>query len=161
MKLITALEQLNILWTFRDEDKEARMWRMPADGTQDERIVSDLDRAIPLALEVARGGPFDAGIQLVWLANGPNFTSPTPPRDHEVHVARFYRFLSLVLWAFLRHTIDPSLEEPRKVISLAHTYVGRRKPDIVLLHRVHSQRTKPKWAHIASIGKNCIICGCI
>ena len=33
MKLITALEQLNILWTFRDEDKEARMWRMPADGT--------------------------------------------------------------------------------------------------------------------------------
>jgi hypothetical protein len=30
-----------------------------------------------------------------------------------------------------------------------------------LLHRVHSQRTKPKWAHIASIGKNCVICGCI
>src|ERR1700710_290510 len=108
MKLITALEQLNILWTFRDEDKEVRMWRMPADGTQDERIVSDLDRAIPLALEVARGGPFDAGIQLVWLANGPSFTSPTPPRVYEIHVARFYRFLSLVLWAFLRHTIDPS-----------------------------------------------------
>jgi hypothetical protein len=161
MKLITVLERLQILWTFRGEDKEVQMWRMPADGTQDEHIVSDLDRHIPLALEVARGGKFDPKIQLVWLADGPDFTSPMPPRDHEIHVARFYRFLSLVLWSFLRHTIDPSLEEPRKVISLAHTYVERRKPDIVLLHRVHSQRTKPKWAHIASIGKNCVICGCI
>jgi hypothetical protein len=57
------------------------MWSMPADGTQDERIVSDLDRHIPLALKVARGGKFDPKIQLVWLADGPNFTSPTPPRD--------------------------------------------------------------------------------
>ena len=163
MKLITALEHLNILWTFRDESNEVRRWRMPADDTQDDRVVSDLDRVIPLALEAARDGLFDpAGTHLDWLANGPNFTSPTPSRDHEIHVARFYRFLSLVLWAFLRHMdIDRSLQEPRKVISLAHTYVGRRKPDIVLLHRVHSQRTKPKWAHIASIGKNCVICGCI
>jgi hypothetical protein len=84
---------------------------MPADDTQDERMVSDLDRVILLALETARGGLFDpAGTHLDWLANGPNFTSPVPSRDHEIHVARFSRFLSLVLWAFLHHMdIDRSL----------------------------------------------------
>jgi hypothetical protein len=168
MKLIAALEYLAILYTHRDQGREERRWRMPAEGTQDEYVVSELNRVLPLVLplvlKAAKGYPHDPTLQLAFLLdNGPDFTNPmTVPGDHENCVARLYRFLSLVLWAFLRHIkIHPSLLEPRKVACFANTFIGRRKPDIVLLHRIHNQRTEPKWAHIASIGKNWIICGCV
>jgi hypothetical protein len=164
MKLIQALKQLGILHTARGQNYDEQSWRMPADGTRDEDVVSELDRVMPLALKVAAGYKFTPASHLAFsLVSGPDFTNPkTIPGDHENCIARLYRFLSLVLWAFLRHSnIDQSLQAPRKVACFAHTLIGRRKPDIVLLHRVHNWRTKPKWAHIASIGKNWIICGCV
>ena len=169
MKLITALEHLQILHTHRDQGHEERRWRVPTDGTRDEDVVLELNRVMPSVVplvpkaKAAKGNPYDPRSQLAFvLVDGPDFTNPmTVPGDHENSVARLYRFLSLVLWAFLRHTKIPSLEQPRQVACFANTFIGRRKPDIVFLHRIHNQRTKPKWAHIASIGKNWIICGCV
>jgi hypothetical protein len=166
LKLIQVLLLLKIAVPHTENNEKLR-WRIPADGTPDEVVVSELDRVMPLALDEAAGSRATPESHLAFsLDANPDFNNPsTVPGDHENCVARFYRFLSLVLWAFLRHAkIHPSLEslpEPRKVACFANTFIGRRKPDIVFLHRIHNQRTEPKWAHIASIGKNWIICGCV
>ena len=147
MKLITALERLQILHTHRDQGHEERRWRIPADGTRDEDVVLELNRVMPLVVplvpkaKAAKGNPYDPRSHLDFvMVDGPDFTNPmTVPGDHENHVARLYRFLSLVLWAFLRHLkFDPRLPEPRKVACFAHTFIGRCRQ-----HRL------PAWTVIA------------
>ena len=155
MKLIKVLRHLSIVSPNTDESgEEQNMWCIPADDILDEVVVKELNRVMPLALE-ASGRVVKPASHLAFpLVASPDFINPTMvPGDHENCVACFYQFLSLVLWAFLHHAkIHPSLaslEQPRQVACFANTLIGRRKPDIVFLHRIHNQRTKPKWAHIA------------
>ena len=83
------------------------------------------------------------------LVPGPDFDASTPPAFHESDVASLYWTISIVVWAYLRSDFVKShflssyvshLPPPHRVISLAHSYVSRRrKPDIAALHGIICQ----------------------
>jgi hypothetical protein len=73
---------------------------MPGADIRDEDVVSELERAMPLALKRAEdGGHNPSSRLLILLDDGPDFTkeSRIPPQDHETRVAGLYQFLLLVL----------------------------------------------------------------
>lgn len=135
MKLLVVLQCLNILAV---NLQRKLSWFIPSDQLGDKIVESEIDKSVESILTVIQQhptnfwdvsdlSPFNA---VVWqhlnfsLVAGPSFAASSPLEGHKRKVARFYWFLSIVIWKFLRHHDDISLQKPRKAASFAHTSIG-------------------------------------
>jgi hypothetical protein len=165
VKLLAVLQALGILDIQLQMQTMVTQWNVPKQDAQD-------DRQVMVTIQRAIGEILDSNITLQTvkirprplpnLVPGPDFNASAPPAFHESDVAYLYWTISVVVWAYLRSSFVMShfpssyvsdLPDPRRVISLAHNYVTRRrKPDIAVVHHRTASRVS-EWHQFASIGK--------
>ncbi|KAG1844082.1 hypothetical protein DFJ58DRAFT_731387 [Suillus subalutaceus] len=145
--LLAVLQVLGILDIQLQMQTTVTQWNVPKQDAQDDRqVMATIQRAIGEILD-SNITPQTVKIHprpLPNLVPGPDFNASTPPAFHESDVAYLYWTISVVVWAYLRSSFVMShfpslyvsdLPDPRRVISLAHNYVARRrKPDIAVVH---------------------------
>ncbi|KAG2084654.1 uncharacterized protein F5147DRAFT_659778, partial [Suillus discolor] len=137
--LLAVLQALGILDIQLQMQTMVTQWNVPQQDAQDDRqVIATIVHAIGEILD-SRVTPHTIKIPSRPLPNlvpGPDFNASAPPPFHESDVAYLYWTISVVVWAYLRSGFVMShfpssyvsdLPEPRRVISLAHNYVARRR----------------------------------